>query len=896
MENEAQVRERFGVSPDEIFIGALWNNGNGIDGIRVGQDGGERKCKCWLFRLGLAITLEDGSVESAEVKKITRVVRREQTCFVKGSFKADPVKNAKIEIHTSRDPPNPISLVIPGSLGAQLGKAVTFLWRYHRGKLSKRESVYLQCSKLKDVAGAISVLPLSYQCSLSVTGLQPSSGTLKIELTDHDIDLSFVSDKGKLLLKVSLDTVLMLRRNLSKMEIWMLLKGSEDQIHSFSDFSGVVNSDVERELNLVWAVNCNSLVTLSLLQRTHHKDPMRSVWLPDILDLSTGQEVPDTNCHDASEVMLLLQTFQAIDNDNNGFICEPEFMDSLGPAFHVEVTKAVFRVFDANGDGRISFPEYLFGCRVLRLGSRDDRLQYQHRIFDVEGTGFITLQSFIHSMSLLASISPLKTPENMSLPKYCQKLFRSIDENGDEQVSVEEFRQAMIENNEFSSAIDWSPPSIPGGSTSGAQVVFGDGQWLMVTCILSGIQQCITHREERRKTRQFGLTKKAFETKKVWELGAIVREVDQPPKPARPDSVPNGVQCNAANSRVFFTDYCPEVFDDIQKLSGVSIEGYSESLGITQLQVAMLSGAMTSLHQMASSGRSGSFFFRSHDTKFIIKTLDQSDATTVLSILPFYHKQISENPDSLLTRFYGLHELQYGDQKMVFAVMQNIFLPFKEIHVSYDLKGSSVHRYTPPEKRVKGLALKDLDLTRTLLVDAEVHRAVMRQLSSDAEMLNSSNVIDYSLLLGVHKSPVPIAGAIDPGNILRGFHGGFPSCNRMEIYYVGIIDITTDYNAFKKLETFAKSMLYINNTNGVSCVRPSKYKERFLKFLSSRIVQGASRTLASMSFYSPQNRRRECSFEENPDCDNPDGEFSGALTHRTLYSTVPSTYKGSYYK
>ena len=49
------------------------------------------------------------------------------------------------------------------------------------------------------------------------------------------------------------------------------------------------------------------------------------------------------------------------------------------------------------------------------------------------------------------------------------------------------------------------------------------------------------------------------------------------------------------------------------------------------------------------------------------------------------------------------------------------------------------------------------------------------------------------------------------------------------IYYVGIIDILQEYNLDKKLERFAKVTFQCKSANGISCIPPIPYAERFVK-------------------------------------------------------------------
>ncbi|CAG8832453.1 14293_t:CDS:2, partial [Racocetra persica] len=56
---------------------------------------------------------------------------------------------------------------------------------------------------------------------------------------------------------------------------------------------------------------------------------------------------------------------------------------------------------------------------------------------------------------------------------------------------------------------------------------------------------------------------------------------------------------------------------------------------------------------------------------------------------------VKANPDTLLSRFYGLHRVKLPrGPKIHFVVMNNIFPPHRDIHEIYDLKGSTVGRET----------------------------------------------------------------------------------------------------------------------------------------------------------------------------------------------------------
>jgi 1-phosphatidylinositol-4-phosphate 5-kinase len=87
--------------------------------------------------------------------------------------------------------------------------------------------------------------------------------------------------------------------------------------------------------------------------------------------------------------------------------------------------------------------------------------------------------------------------------------------------------------------------------------------------------------------------------------------------------------------------------------------------------------------------------------------------------------------------------------------MNNLFPAHKDIHESYDLKGSTVGRIYPEERARENprAVLKDLnwiDRGKQLELGPEKRALLTEQLRRDAEFLKELHVMDYSLLVGIH--------------------------------------------------------------------------------------------------------------------------------------------------
>ncbi|XAR55221.1 1-phosphatidylinositol-4-phosphate 5-kinase [Bertholletia excelsa] len=190
----------------------------------------------------------------------------------------------------------------------------------------------------------------------------------------------------------------------------------------------------------------------------------------------------------------------------------------------------------------------------------------------------------------------------------------------------------------------------------------------------------------------------------------------------------------------YWKDYCPMAFRNLREMFKLDAAEYMMSIC-----------GDDGLRELSSPGKSGSFFYISHDDRFFIKTLRKSEVKVLLKMLPHYYKHVHAHDNTLITKFFGLHRITLrGGKKVRFVVMGNMFCTELRIHRSFDLKGSWQGRITNRDDIGQNTTLKDLDLPYEFHMDRLLREALFKQLDVDCMFLESEQIIDYSLLLGLH--------------------------------------------------------------------------------------------------------------------------------------------------
>ncbi|KAE9353338.1 hypothetical protein PR003_g3920 [Phytophthora rubi] len=339
-----------------------------------------------------------------------------------------------------------------------------------------------------------------------------------------------------------------------------------------------------------------------------------------------------------------------------------------------------------------------------------------------------------------------------------------------------------------------------------------------------------------------------------------------------------------------FVDYAPREFRAIRLAFGLSDEKY-------------LASFRTTAKERVSSGSSGAFMFFSGDNSLLVKSLKEKECRALVDMAPEYARYLTANPHSRLIRFFGCHRVRLYGRNFYFAVMSNVL--HSEQHTAtitekYDVKGSWVDRRARRPQRgdrvtcaecdatyifggsnendISGAAVdtddgrtsvldgtvpqfpfhvhrpdivfKDLDLARSLHLPRDVAAHLNKQLISDGEFLRDVGIMDYSLLIGIHKchlrAPRPsgfgTASDFDEAfdrevNLEESTSGvNLSPLGGEEVYFVGIIDILQQWDWEKQLEKAGKVLLG-KSARGISAVAPAPYCRRF-QDRCSQILEG----------------------------------------------------------
>ncbi|XP_034480092.1 phosphatidylinositol 4-phosphate 5-kinase type-1 alpha [Drosophila innubila] len=173
----------------------------------------------------------------------------------------------------------------------------------------------------------------------------------------------------------------------------------------------------------------------------------------------------------------------------------------------------------------------------------------------------------------------------------------------------------------------------------------------------------------------------------------------------------------------------------------------------------LMSMCASPMRELSNPGASGSIFYLTDDDEFIIKTVQKKECDFLQKLLPGYYMNLSQNPRTLLPKFFGLYCFHYNSKNVRLVAMNNLLPSDIKMHSKYDLKGSTFRRKASKAERQKASpTFKDLDFAEHhphgIYLEADTYTALMNTIKRDCMVLESFQIMDYSLLLGIHNLDV----------------------------------------------------------------------------------------------------------------------------------------------
>jgi 1-phosphatidylinositol-4-phosphate 5-kinase len=208
------------------------------------------------------------------------------------------------------------------------------------------------------------------------------------------------------------------------------------------------------------------------------------------------------------------------------------------------------------------------------------------------------------------------------------------------------------------------------------------------------------------------------------------------------------------NEDIKVIEFAPDVFSFLRQIDNIDHEAILKSLHPDFNRESVFRAG-------ESQGKSGSFFFFSHDKNFIIKTMTDSDMKTFMNMFEEYFPHVSQNQKSMLARIYGVYTVQMEEIEPVHLILMGNTKKSNDklIEHVFDLKGSFINREVKGKNLKNTATLKDINLLN-LCKDKMMLRfnpadieEINHILEKDSMLLRAHNVMDYSLLLGVENNP-----------------------------------------------------------------------------------------------------------------------------------------------
>lgn len=150
----------------------------------------------------------------------------------------------------------------------------------------------------------------------------------------------------------------------------------------------------------------------------------------------------------AKEVKTLYAHFMVVSSIDSAdsLIDASEFSTCMGLERSTYLQTRIFTVFDKDGDGRISFSEFIQALSVLsHKAPQDDKLSFSFRMYDRDNDRKIGKVELAEMLKASIQSLPHKFTEEQ-INQLIDTTFKEADQNGDGYINFEEYKKMSFQH------------------------------------------------------------------------------------------------------------------------------------------------------------------------------------------------------------------------------------------------------------------------------------------------------------------------------------------------------------------------------------------------------------------------------------------------------------------
>ena len=138
---------------------------------------------------------------------------------------------------------------------------------------------------------------------------------------------------------------------------------------------------------------------------------------------------------DKKELKILYRNFISMDANKNGLIEPDEFFD-VPELKDNPIVQRIIHVFDKNGDGKISFYEFVWGLSALTSDAKlEEKQKIAFQIYDMNNDGYLSNGDLFHCLKMLVG----DNLTDIQIQQLSDRTLIAADKDLDGKISYEEF-------------------------------------------------------------------------------------------------------------------------------------------------------------------------------------------------------------------------------------------------------------------------------------------------------------------------------------------------------------------------------------------------------------------------------------------------------------------------